>query len=104
MTSRNMRYDEEFRRNAVEMLIKSQRPLTQVARELGVSEPALRGWKRLYLLDTRPEIQSRVRQSFRDLEAENRRLREENLHLARQRDILKKAMGILSEPSRSGMP
>lgn len=98
------RYDEDFRRNAVELLIKSKRPIRQVARELGVSEPTLRDWKRKYVQDPSPEGQSRVRQTFRDLEADNRRLREENLYLARQRDILKKAMGILSEPSRSGMP
>lgn len=98
------RYDDEFRRSAVELLIKSKRPILQVARELGVSEPTLREWKYRYLNDPRPEVQSRVKQGFRDLEAENRRLREENLYLARQRDILKKAMGILSEPSRSGMP
>jgi transposase len=98
------RYDDDFRRNAVELLIKSKRPILQVARELGVSEPTLRDWKRRYVQDPTPEGQARVRQTFRDLEAENRRLREENHHLARQRDILKKAMGILSEPSRSGMP
>jgi transposase len=98
------KYDEDFRRNAVELLIKSKRPLIQVCRELGVSEPTLREWKLRYLQDPRPEVQARVKQSFRDLETENRRLREENQHLARQRDILKKAMGILSEPSRSGMP
>jgi transposase len=98
------RYDDDFRRNAVELLIKSQRSILQVARELGVSEPTLRDWKRKYVQDPRPEGQARVRQTFRDLEVENRRLREENLYLARQRDILKKAMGILSEPARSCMP
>jgi transposase-like protein len=35
---------------------------------------------------------------------ELQRLRRENETLKRQRDILKKALGILSEPSPNGMP
>jgi|WetSurMetagenome_2_1015567.scaffolds.fasta_scaffold1139073_1 transposase len=103
-SERRGRYDEEFRRNAVELLIKSKRPMRQIASELGVSGPTLREWKRRYVQDPSPEGQVRVRKTLRDLEEDNRRLRQQNLLLAQQRDILKKAMGILSEPSRSGMP
>jgi transposase-like protein len=38
------------------------------------------------------------------LQAENERLRAELARITEQRDILKKAAGILSEPSPSGMP
>lgn len=38
------------------------------------------------------------------LQLEVLRLRQENLRLTEQRDILKKAAGILSEPPPSGMP
>jgi hypothetical protein len=38
------------------------------------------------------------------LEAENRRLREENARLLEQREVLKKSLGILSEPPPRGMP
>jgi len=38
------------------------------------------------------------------LQAENERLRRELARVTEQRDILKKAAGILSEPSPSGMP
>jgi transposase len=38
------------------------------------------------------------------LQAENERLRQELARITEQRDILKKAAGILSEPSHSGMP
>jgi transposase len=38
------------------------------------------------------------------LQAENERLRHELARITEQRDILKKAAGILSEPSQSGMP
>jgi hypothetical protein len=39
-----------------------------------------------------------------DLEAENRRLRAENEKLLEQREILKKSLGIFSEPPPRGMP
>ena len=39
-----------------------------------------------------------------ELEAENERLRRELERITEQRDILKKAAGILSEPPGSGMP
>jgi transposase len=38
------------------------------------------------------------------LAAENERLKRELARMTEQRDILKKAAGILSEPSPSGMP
>ena len=42
--------------------------------------------------------------SKEDLVGENERLRRELSRITEQRDILKKAAGILSEPSPSGMP
>ena len=39
-----------------------------------------------------------------ELEAEIRRLREENAKLLEQREVLKKSLGILSEPPPRGMP
>jgi transposase len=98
------KYDDEFKRESVDLLMRSGKPISAMARELGVSEPTLRKWKMAFIGDTSPAGQARVKAVVKDVEEENRRLREEVLHLTRQRDILKKAMGILSEPSRSGMP
>jgi hypothetical protein len=39
-----------------------------------------------------------------EVEAENRRLREENAKLLEQREVLKKSLGILCEPPLRGMP
>ena len=38
-------YSEEFRRDAVELLRTSGKPLSHVSRELGISEASLRKWK-----------------------------------------------------------
>lgn len=102
MNQRN--YDEAFRRDAVEVLIKSGRKMSQVARDLGVSEASLRVWKKLYYADASPAGQVRLKRTARELEEELQRLRVSNEQLLQERDILKKAMGILSAPPKSGMP
>jgi transposase len=98
------RYDEDFKRQAVELLLKSGRKLKPLAKELGLSATALRGWRDGYLLDASPEGRHRAALTMEDVRAENERLRRENETLRVQRDILKKAVGILSEPPPRGMP
>jgi transposase-like protein len=39
-------YDDEFKKQAVQLLIGSGRPLTQIARELGVPVWNLRDWRK----------------------------------------------------------
>jgi transposase len=94
--SQRKRYDEAFKRLAVELLLSSGKPVTQIARELGVSQWNLRDWKERYGPVPVP-------QSPADLAAENRQLRAELLRVQTQRDILKKTLGILSEPSGKGL-
>ena len=48
------RYEEEFKRQAVELVIHSSKTQTQIARELGVSEYSLTLWKRDYLGQVKP--------------------------------------------------
>ena len=87
------RYDEVFKRQAVEHWIKGGQPGTQIAAELGLSYPSLKEWKRRYYGDATP-----VRS---DLETENRALKAELARVREQRDILKKTVGIFTEPSKS---
>ena len=90
------RYDAEFKRNAV-ALVQSGRSSTQVARDLGVSSWSLRCWiaeaKNGAL--TEPKTLAAETPDQR----ENRRLKQENDYLRRQRDILKKALAIVSDGS-----
>jgi transposase len=95
------RYDEAFRKDAVETLINSGEPLKRVAREIGVSSWTLRKWREAYLEKAEPEAgMPSVRETYNEL----RKLKAENRVLKRQRDILKKVLGILSEPPEGGMP
>jgi transposase-like protein len=57
-----------------------------------LSYPSLKEWKRRYYGDATP-----VRA---DLETENRALKAELARVREQRDILKKTLGIFTEPSQ----
>jgi transposase-like protein len=86
------RYDEAFKRSAVEHWRSSGKKASVIAAELGVSVWNLRDWKKRYGPPPGPA------QTFAQLEAENRTLRQELLRVQQQRDILKKSLGILVEP------
>src|SRR5258707_1242321 len=81
-------YKEEFRRQAVEMVIHSGKTQAQVARELGCSEYSLNLWKKAYLQQQAPTEIDGEQRSPEQMFAEIRRLQKENEYLKRQREIL----------------
>jgi transposase-like protein len=97
------RYDDAFRRRAVEMMLQSGKTVAQTARELGVSAFSLNLWKKRALADMTPQQVDGNPVSPEDAFKEIRRLHKENEYLRRQREILKKAMSILGEESAPGM-
>lgn len=88
------RYDEGFRRNAVTLVESSGKPLSEIAVELGVSHWNLRDWIKKY-----GGARGGKAATAQEIEGEMERLRRENESLRAQRDVLKKALGILAEPS-----
>ena len=97
------RYDETFKREAIRLWKSSGRSAETTARELGISVFQLYDWNRAGQ-PTRAAGVAVLPESKESLQAENERLRAELGRITEQRDILKKAAGILSEPSPSGMP
>ena len=89
------RYDEAFKRQAVEHWLLSGKACRQVAAELGVDQQSLKSWKKQFTRDTPVEVTG----TLEALQAENRRLQRELHRVSVQRDILKKTLGIISEPS-----
>ncbi len=98
-------YTKEYKEQALELWRASGRSAAKVAAELGIRAPLLYRWART----ERPSAnasspgQKRLR-TVEQLEAEIRRLREENAKLLEQREVLKKSLGILSEVPPRGMP
>ena len=104
MPRTHRRYDEEFKRRAVELYLHSNNSLKQVARELGISDGSLRKWRK-DLFGDRAGRQglSHTLTDPEEMALEIRRLNRENAYLRRQRDILKKAASILAEAPQLGM-
>lgn len=100
---KHKRYDEEFKKNAVNMLVIGGRPLKVLADELGVSDAALRTWRNQYLEETDRHPRGEGMPTPREMAGEIGRLKKELVHVTWQRDILKKAASILSEKSQAGM-
>lgn len=110
MSRKYRRYDVGFREEALKLLQGSGRPLNEVAEELGLSANTLRYWRDKALGQGSAaqagtaQPPGRSEAPLGGAAAEIRRLQRENEYLRRQRDILKKAMSILSEDPASGMP
>jgi len=87
-------YSKEFRREAVELLRSSGRPVPQLAKELGVSPQSLRNWASQLAVDEgkAPGLSSDEREELR-------RLRREVRTLSEEREILKKAAAFFAKES-----
>lgn len=84
---RASKYPEQFRQDAVELVRSSERPLRQIARELGVNHETLRGWVRAAERAQTGRV-DQVTDSERD---ELRRLRARVAELELEKDIPRKA-------------
>jgi transposase len=87
------KYPQELRERAVRLARESDRPLAQIAKDLGVHKEALRVWVRQDEAD-RGERASQLSTSEHE---ELRRLRKENADLKRANEILKAASAIFAQ-------
>jgi transposase len=89
-------YPPEFRREAIELLKTSGRPLAEIARELGVSTESLRLWRKQL------EIDAGEREGLTSVErAELRELRRRVRTLEQERETLKKAAAFFARESET---
>jgi transposase len=99
------RYDATFKRDAVELLLTSGKPLKVLALELGVCDVTLRNWRDRHLQKTEPIETDGKKLTAQQLAMELRRAQKELAVANRRNEILKKALGILSqEPLANDMP
>jgi len=69
-----------------------------IAGEWGLNEQSLHKWKQPFKTPPAGQVAGALEQ----LQAENRRLQRELHRVAQQRDILKKTLGLISEPPADG--
>ncbi len=95
---RRRRFSQEFKLDAVSMVVDQGRDLYEVAKELEIRPDILRKWKKKFESDGQSAFPGSGRLKPEDEEL--RRLRRENERLRMERDILKKAVAICSDRRR----
>jgi len=89
---RRARDTEAFKREAVRLMESSGKRIAELARDLGINDNNLYGWRGLYGSPSQTNTNGNMAQ----MEAELKRLRRAGEVLRQERDILKKAMRIVS--------
>ena len=90
MAETRRKFDEDFKRGAVQLVFETGKPIAQVARDLGVHEGTLGNWC---------AVERRKRDGgnsslSEDERAELVRLRKEIAELRMQRDVLKRSVAL----------
>ena len=96
MARQKQTYSQEYRDEAVKMVIETSRPIAVVARELGLLEGTLGNWVNAYRKSHPVEEQPLAlpdRARLKELERENRELRLQN-------EFLKKAAAFFAQDHR----
>jgi len=94
----NRKYDSEFKKEAVLLVVEQGLTIREVESNLGITHGVLKGWvqKHRDSLNAPPVALGQL-----SPEAEIKQLRKENEQLRREREILKKAVAIFStDPNR----
>ena len=99
------KFDETFKREAIQNWLSSGKSAETIAKELGLLPNRLYAWrKRFAPADAGGRAPAGATPgSVADLQSQLDAALRENRHLREQRDILKKTLGILSEPSSNAM-
>ena len=92
------KFDETFKREAVQNWLRSGKSAEVVAEELGLAANLLYAWRKLVPAVAGGRATAAKPGSVADLQGQLDASQRENRHLREQCTILKKTLGILSEP------
>ena len=93
MSNKTIRYDDEFKAHAVKMVIEQNKTPTEVASDLGVSQPTIRRW-----VEQASEPEDSKARRIAELEAENKKLKKQLENTKETVDVLKKSVAIFIKP------
>ncbi len=88
------KFSRDFKLAAVKKVLEQGLSYSEVARELGVRDTMIHNWRKAFESDG--TLKSEIEKSP-SVEAELKRLREENRQLKMERDILKKATAFFAK-------
>jgi len=90
------RFSEEFKRDAVRLIVEEEYTFKAAAKAVGVSEKSLRDWHKRLAPPPRPCGEDAT---VEELRGENKRLRKQLKRAELERDILKKATAYFAKES-----
>jgi len=97
------KYDADFKRNAVELVLSGNRPCRAVERDLGIPQGILHRWTKEFKTNPKGSFPGlgHKKQEMVSIDPTLLLLKQENEELRLERDILKKALAIVSkEPAK----
>jgi transposase-like protein len=97
------KFDETFKREAVQNWLNSGKSAEVVGEELGITASLLYSWRNLVPAAAGGRAAAAKPGSLADLQGQLDAAQRENRHLREQCQILKKTLGILSEPPISAI-
>jgi len=95
---KNRKYTREFKIEAVRLCEQDERPVAEVARQLGIPPNNLYKWRTQFGEDGEEAFPGKG--NLRSSDEELRRLQRENMRLREERDILKKAVIFFGNESK----
>ena len=99
MSRKRKQYAREFKVEALRLVRESGKPVTQVARELGIRADLLYSWKRREKNGVLPSDVFPGNGVLTGEAEENRRLRRQLERVTQERDFLKKAAAYVAQES-----
>lgn len=95
MAGKGQTYTSEFRASAIQLALNNEKPIKEIAQDLGIVDKTLYSWlstyRKKHKLNATKIEDSTPKTSKESLEQENRRLRKELARVTEEREILKKA-------------
>ncbi|MBM0106485.1 transposase [Steroidobacter sp. S1-65] len=87
-------YSDEYKSEAVRLVRESGKPLSQIARELGINDNMLHRWSRE---ERDAQVAGKTRGEVKDDQEELARLRRELARVTAERDFLKRAAAFFAK-------
>jgi transposase len=97
METNRGQFSEEFKKEAVQHSLTSEKTVEEVARDLGIAHSNLRRWRAQYRKKGEFAFPGNGKERLTPQEEENRILRKELYDVKQERDILKKALAIFTK-------
>ena len=98
MSKRRRQYTREFKVEAAKLSYNSDKPVEQIAKDLGVSQSSLNRWRSEYRADPEQAFPGQGQMKERDEEVAQ--LKKELRQARMENEILKKAVAIFTQSQR----